>query len=143
MPTSFVRFILGVVIILFLNCIAALFDPVHRRPGERIKWGLVSYTAAMFSIVTVLTAVGIDVQSISYVDNREYPGIEGVIPPGSNGYQLFISREALSVIPNVMFFSNSWLADGLLVSSSSMLLSLIQVSNAGFSSFIVATLSTP
>ena len=95
----------------------ALFDPGHRRPGEHIKWGLVSYTAVMFSVVTILIAVDLDLKSNFYIDNREYPGAGSVIPPGPHGYQLLVSRKASSVIPNVMFLLNSWLADGLLVSS--------------------------
>ena len=94
---------------------AALFNPEYRRGGP-VKWGLISYTAVMFSAVTVLTAVGLNNESISYIDNREFSDVGSVLPPGPDGYQLSISREARSVVPNVMFFINSWLADGLLVS---------------------------
>ena len=107
---------LGIIIVLFFKCMVALFNPAHRR-GERVKWGLVSYTAIMFALVTIETATNLDVQSASSIDNREFPGIDDLIPPGSYGYQLFISPEALSIIPNVMFLLNNWLADGLLVSS--------------------------
>ena len=103
-------------IVVFFKCMAALFNPDHRR-GEGVKWGLVSYTAVMFSIVTILTAINLDFQSISYIDNREYPGINGLIPPGPLGYQQLIVPEAISIIPNVMFALSNWLADGLLVSS--------------------------
>ena len=107
---------LGIVIVLFFRCTAALLNPVHRR-GEPIRWGLVSYIAIMFSVVTVLTAMEVNVQSISYIDNRNFPGIEGVLPPGPAGYQWLISPEAINVVPNVMFNLCNWLADGLLVSS--------------------------
>lgn len=103
------------IIILFFKCIAALFDPVYRRGGD-VKWGLVSYTAVMFSVVTVLTAVGLDIQSISYIDNRKFPGFENAIPPGPVGYQEFISPKARNIIQNVLFLLNNWLADGFLVS---------------------------
>ena len=95
---------------------AALLDPVDHR-GEPIKWGLVSYTVVMFSVATVQTAVNLQIQSISYIDNREFPGIVGEISPGPIGYQVFMGHEALTTLSNVMFFLNAWLADGFLVSS--------------------------
>lgn len=101
---------------LFFKCMTALLNPTHRR-GERINWGLVSYTVATFSFVTVLTAANFRLLSICNIDNREFPGVKGVAPPGPYGYQLFISPEALSVIPSVMLTLGNWLADGLLVSS--------------------------
>ena len=55
-PNRFIRFVLGVLIVLFFQCIAVLFDPANRR-GEAIKWGLISYTVAMFSFATVLTGM--------------------------------------------------------------------------------------
>ena len=106
-------FVLGIMIAVFFQCMAALFDPVHRR-GERTKWGLVSYTMVMFSFVTVFTATNLDIQSISYIDNREFPGVEGV---GPFRYEWFISAEILTTVSNVVFPLNNWLADGLLVSS--------------------------
>ena len=101
---------------LFFKCMTALFDPVHRR-GERTKWGLVSYTILMFSIATVLTGMGINVQSNSYINDREFPGVEDVLAPGPLGYQLFVSSDMPTIVSNSMFFLNGWLADGLLVNS--------------------------
>ena len=95
---------------------AALFDPVHRS-GERVKWGLVSYTVVMFSLATVCTAMNLHIQSISFIDNRDFPGLEDLLPPGPIGYVGFIYDKAINVIPNVAFLLNNWLADGLLVSS--------------------------
>ena len=94
---------------------AALFNSYHRRGGP-IKWGIVSYTLLMFSIVTVGTAAQFYVQSISYIDHREFPGVEGALHPGPGGYQRLISHEAISVIQNVTFVLCNWLTDGLLVS---------------------------
>ena len=95
----------------------ALFNPVNcRRDGT--KWGLVSYTVAMFSFATVLTGMTLHIKSISYIDNREFPGVHGVLPPGPHGYQLFIRPTVLSIIPGFFPLLNYWLADGLLVSSS-------------------------
>ena len=101
--------------VVFFQCMVALFNPVHRG-GERIKWGLVSYTVVLFLLATVFTAMDLDVLSISYIDNREFPGIEGVAPPGPFGYQWFLSPDALSIVPTAAFTLSNLLADGLLVS---------------------------
>jgi len=139
-PCSRSLLILGIVIMLFFQCMAAFFDPVNRR-REGIKWGLVVYTFLMFSFVTIFTAMNLNIQSISFIDNREFPGVPGVLPPGPLGYQFLIYSRVLSIVPNLMFLLNNWLADGLLVTFAPN--SLIQVSDAGcFSSFIVVTLST-
>ena len=114
--TLLVRFILGIIVVLFFQCMVALFGPAQRRRGS-IRWGLVSYTMLMFSVETVLTGIQLHIQSISFIDNREYPGVEGVHPPGPLGYQEFIRPEALSIVSNLMFYLNNWLADGLLVGS--------------------------
>ena len=112
--TLSVRSILGIVIVLFFHCMAALFNPINRR-REGIKWSLVSYTAVMFSFVTIFTAMNLNIQSISYIDNREFPGVDGVLPPGPLGYQWSIYSNVLTIVPNLMFVLNNWLADGLLV----------------------------
>ena len=102
---------------MFFKCMVALFNPDHRR-GEPIKWRLVSYTLVMFSLVTIGTAMQLDVQSISYIDNRKFRDPEGVFLPGPLGYQWSIAPDAISIIQNVVFALNNWLADGLLVSYS-------------------------
>ena len=116
MLTVFVRFLLGVVIVLFFNCMGALVNPVNHR-GQGIKWGLVFYTVVMFAFVTVYTAMNLNLQSISYIDNREFPGVGDVLPPGPLGYQWFMYSNALTIVPNLMFLLNNWMADGLLVGS--------------------------
>ena len=108
--------ILGIVIALSFKCVAALLNPAHRR-GGRVKWGLVFYTTVMFSFLTIQTAVALHGQSISYVDNREFPGIVGVVSRGPLGYVSFANQEALNIVSTSMYFVNGWLADGLLVSS--------------------------
>ena len=100
---------------LFFHCMAALFNPVNRR-REGIKWGLVSYTAVMFSFVTIFTAMYLDVQSLSYINNREFPGAGDALPPGPLAYQWSIHHNVLSIVPSTMYVLNNWLADGLLVS---------------------------
>lgn len=86
------------------------------RTRERTKWGLVVHAVAMFSFVTIYTAMTLNIQSISFIDNREFPGVGDVLPPGPVGYQFFIYSKPISIVPNVMFVLNNWLADGLLVS---------------------------
>ena len=100
----------------FFQCMAALLSPVDRRRGG-IKWVHVSYTVLMFSLATVYTATNLNVQSISFINNREFPGVEGVFPPGPLGYLWFNSR-MLCTVPNLMFLLNNWLADGLMVGFS-------------------------
>jgi len=66
---------------------AVLFNPIYRR-GEGIKWGLVSFTAIMFSLVTVHLATNLQQLSISYIDNRDFAGpVYGVEIRGPYGYQ--------------------------------------------------------
>ena len=108
----FVSFILGIVIAVFFQCMTALFDPAYRR-GEPIKWGIVSYTVAMFSLLTVGTAMQLSVQSTSYIDNRESPSILAV-PLKYHGPNV---PDAIRIIKNIGFTLNNLLADGLLVSS--------------------------
>lgn len=109
----------------------ALLSSVNHT-SERLKWGLLAHTTAMFSFVTIFTAINLDIQSISYIDNRDFAGDDIMFPPGPLGYQFLIYSKAISVVPNVMFYLNTCLADGLLVSSVAN--SITQVSNMGCSS---------
>lgn len=92
---------------------AALLNPINRTRGG-IKWGLVIHTVVMFSFVTVYTATTLDFQSISYIDNRKFPGADGT-SAGPLGYQLYSLFEPIGFVQMVMFALNGWLADGLLV----------------------------
>ena len=116
LTTLSVRLILGMLIVLFFKCMTALFNPVYRR-GAGVKWGLVSYTVIMFSLVTVYTGTKGHILSISYIDNRNYPGVEGWLYPGPYGYLGATSYTAISLISRTAFNLNNWSADGLLVSS--------------------------
>ena len=100
---------------LFFKCMTALINPVHRR-GERVKWGLVSYTVVMFFLATVLTAMNLHILSISFIDNREFSHPDMKLHPGPFGYFEFIYYKAINIVPNAAFCLNNWLADGLLVS---------------------------
>lgn len=67
------------------------------------------------------------IQSISFIDSREFTGnIE--LPPGPLGYQILIYSKAIGIVPSVFFLVNQWLADGLLVRSA--LVSVVWVSDA-------------
>lgn len=106
----------GIVIVLFFQCMSALLNPVNRMRGG-IKWGLVVHAAAMFSFVTIYTAINLNIQSISFIDNREFPGTsaDDAIPPGPVGYQWFIRYKAISIAQAPFAVMNNWLADGLLL----------------------------
>lgn len=109
-----VRLILGILIALFFQCMAALFNPVNRR-RQGIRWWLVSYTIAMFLVATTFTGMSLRLKSISYIDNRKFPGVEGAFPPGPLGYQLSTHSTVFCIIFGFLPILNYWLADGLLV----------------------------
>jgi hypothetical protein len=96
----------------------ALLNPVNRTKGG-IKWALVVHTVLMFSLFTIDVGTSLDVQSISYIEKREFPGVRGEVPPGPFGYQEVIYSKAISTVPNIVFQLNQWLADGFLVRSVS------------------------
>ena len=129
----------GILIVVFFQCMAALLNPATRR-REDIKWGVVSYTVVMFSFATVFTGTTLHIQSISFVDNREFPGVKGTLPPGPLGYQWLVRSTVVGMVNNITFFLNNWLADGLLVSITINSSSTYPGSNTGsYSSSIVAT----
>jgi len=103
----------GVVIVLFFQCMGVLLSSSYRTRGG-VRWGLVVYTTVTFSFVTIFTALNLDIQSISYIDDREFPGNDA-LPPGPLGYQYLIYSKPISIAANLMFLLNNWLADGLLL----------------------------
>jgi hypothetical protein len=107
--------IVGIVIVLFFQCVGALLAPADRRGGV-VKWGLLIHTGAMFTFQTILIATLLDLQSVAYIDNRAFPGADGAPWAGPVAYQLYIYSKAISVAPVITFLLNNWLADGLLVS---------------------------
>ena len=104
--------ILGVVVAQFCQCMSALFSRTRRD----IKWGLVIHTVLMFSCATIYTVGGLYPASISYIDNREFPGTGG-LPPGPVGYQYLVASDPFNTLCFFIVYLNQWLADGLLVSS--------------------------
>ena len=102
--------VLGTITVLFFQCMDALFNPVRRKEGK-IKWAFVAHTVAMFLLVTVNWCTNFYIYSTSSIDNREFPG--GLTTP--------LYSKPMNYIPEIAFFLNSWLADGLLVCSVSNL----------------------
>ena len=109
----------------------ALLYPAHPTP-KGTRWGLVAYAVAMFSFLTIGCAINRDILSISYIDGREFTGVEG-LSPGPIGYPIFLfwDEQATSYVSYLMFPINQWLADGFLVSSASI--SAARVSHVGHS----------
>lgn len=112
-PTLPVR--LGIVIILFFQCMSALLSPGDRTRGK--KWGFVAHTVAMFSVSTIHTALNLNFRSVFYINNRGFPGTDE-LPPGPLGYDA-LQLGAMNTVLVAMFPLNQWLADGLLVGSVS------------------------
>jgi hypothetical protein len=96
----------------------ALLDSTGCRRGGGIRWLLVAHTVSMFLFATINAATGLELQSASNIENRGFPGNEE-LPPGPFGYNLLVFSNAITIVPNVMFLVNNWLADGLLVSLAS------------------------
>ena len=109
----YVWFIPGMLVVLFFKCIAALLNPLYRK-RDGIKWVLVSHTVVTFSFVTVYTAMNLNAQSTSFIDNREFTDPNGTLV-GPLGYWLSIRLTVLGTIPNLTLLLNNLLADGLLV----------------------------
>lgn len=105
----------GIVVVLFFKCTSTLLDPANRLRGG-IRWGLVAHTTAMFSFVTIYNGMYLNLQSISFVDYRAFPGLGDYLSPGPLGYQYLIYTGPMCMIPHIVFLLNTWLADGLLVS---------------------------
>ena len=119
----------------------ALFDPVNLTGRRGVRWGLVLHTVTMFALMTISVAMGLNLQTISHVDNRGFPA-DGQFPPGPIGYKEFIYTKPISLIPNLVFQLNQWLADGLLVFFV-LLNSVGRCLTWDYPSSIVATLSMP
>ena len=110
--------VLGIITVLFLRCIRLLLDPVNHTRGG-IRWPYVAYSTTMFLFVTIYTAVTIHLQSTSFINNRNFPGVDGSSLSGPVGYQIFIYPKPIRVVLDFIFLLNNLLADSLLVSSVS------------------------
>ena len=60
--------------------------------------------------------MSLDFSSTCYVDKRDFPGYQF---PGPDQYRWLVYSKAITVVPAVMFFLNTCLADGFLVSTQS------------------------
>jgi hypothetical protein len=98
---------------------SALLDPVHHTT-KGIKWGLVVHAVAIFMTSTIGFVINLDLFSSSFIDRREFHGIEGY-HSGPIGYQSFASlnKGAVVYVDRLIFPLAQWLTDGLLVSSAS------------------------
>lgn len=105
--------VLGIVFILFFQCMGALLNPTNGT-GVGTRRLLVVHTVAMFLFVTMYTAVNLQMQFTAYIDNRGFPGF-GDLPPGPLGFQYILYHKPSGIISTIMFLLNNWLADGLLV----------------------------
>ena len=132
--------VLGIVVILFFQCIGALVDPANDM-RRSVKLGLVAYTAALVSFSTISLAVARNVLSTGFIDIRNFPGTEEY-PPGPLGGTLIFGvdngRATLVSFPAPV---NQWLSDGLLVSSISNLAACAHYTHS--SSYIVAMSFVP
>jgi hypothetical protein len=116
-PTLSTRY-LGIVIGLFVRCMYALFHPTNRIK-DAIRWRPVIFTAVMFLFVTLYNATFLVIQSLSYINRRNFPGTP-TTPPGPIGYYQFLAESnPVYIVADAMFLLNTALSDGLLVSSIS------------------------
>lgn len=93
-----------------------LLGPANRTRARGTKWGLLAHIATMFLVLVVNTATILDLYSVCFIDNRDFSGTYEAPDPGPPGYREFIYPDAITVVPNVMFYLNTYLTDGLLVS---------------------------
>ena len=79
-----------------------------------------AHAVVMFSVLTVGWTVNRATLSDSYIDGREFAGVEG-FPRGPMGYLTLLlwDKQAISYVDYLVFPFNQWLADGFLVSSAS------------------------
>ena len=109
--------------------------------GRGTKWILVAHTVALFSFLTMAFGIGLNELSIIYINYREFR-VNTEVVSGPLGYKGHLITDAGSLLLDVMFPLNQWLADGLLVCPVSNLVAY--VFNVGWSSScIVAILFIP
>ena len=107
-------FVLGLPVILFFRCMAALFNPVRRRGTVSNAESYPTPWSCSRSC-TAVTGIQFDIHSLCYVDNREFPNVGDMLPPGPLGCHSFVSSDTPTVVDAILFLKG-WLTDGLLVS---------------------------
>ena len=128
---------LGIATVLFFQCMTALLNPFNRTK-DGVKWGLVLHTTTMFSLATVFTGITLHIQSISFINSREFTG-DTLLPPGPLGYQVLIYSKPIGIAPSTVFLLNQWLADGLLVCLSFTLFARVSHTSPSPSSIVVTS----
>ena len=104
---------LGIAVTVFFRCMCVLLSPAN--PIKRgIKCALVVHTVALFLFLTIPVGIDLNYLSISYINDREFPG-DDEQPPGPFGYGDTLHDKATFAVFSLMFPLNQWLADGLLV----------------------------
>jgi hypothetical protein len=138
-PSLFDPF-LGTVVALFFQCASVLLNPT--RPIKKsVKWALVAHTVAMFSFLTTTIGIYLNDGSLLFINNREFPGDNETFP-GPVGYEYYLDTKATTIVFEVMFPLNQWLADGLLVNANSNVVAAV-FNVVRSSSSIVATSFIP
>lgn len=131
-----VPLILGMLIVLFFQCVAALLNPEPCGRGYQVGTRILHCGHVLVRDRTQRNTA--NSRSSSYIDNREFRGVEGFLPPGPFGYLLFTWSRATTIATSPMFLLNYWLADGFLVGVCLMPFSPAHMTNSSMSSSIVA-----
>jgi len=79
----------------------------------------------MLGLATTFTALNVRLQQLAYIDNREFPGVPNLLPPGPIGWALSMYSKSWVIVANACFIIANWMADGLLVSTSGFTISCI------------------
>lgn len=103
----------GVFFALFVSCMVALLNSSDRAKRD-IRWGLVAYTMATFSFLTIALGIDIYLDRTFFIDNREFPGND-LSPPGPLGYSDSITYDTIDLVYFTLYPLTQWLNDGFLL----------------------------
>lgn len=102
----------GVASILFVNCFYLLLQ--QRDRFNRKVWLIyLIYISVIFVMGTLFFVSLLVSTQQSFINNRNYPG-------GPAAYEAVIFSEPLNMMGNAAYVIANWLADGLMVSASSL-----------------------
>ena len=102
-----------------------------------------AYTSANFLLVTVYTAMSFNIQSVSYVDNREFFGDDSATSLEPLGHQSSAYFKVDNIARTVAYVLSHWLNNGLLVSPVSILSAQMPNGARSSRSYIVSGLCFP
>ena len=111
------------------------------RAKRDVRWGLVAYTMALFSFLTIALGIDLYLDRTLFIDNREFPGND-ISPPGPLGYSDSITYDVINLVYFILYPLTQWLNDGFLVCSTSNTVVLV-LHLYWSSSCIVAASFTP